>query len=436
MDNTIYVKRVRTVVGISVFTSSLVYSSLSHSVEPRLYQLGDGGAIAPHLNVEVGTDSNPLRRNDGSDSSSFVRLEPSLKYVVQQRNNRLTLGYAGDYLSYGEDYCLVPRDADCPNGSPQFDKGSYENHDFSAQGFLEISRQLRADLELSRSKLHQPAGTGLSVDDGALQSLTEPDSYDNTLLRAQLSYGAPQARGEFRFGVTQTNREYSETVRNFNQLSEKSTAPSAAILYRLGNKTQLLAGISESDVTGGNSARKVSRQYVGFELDASAITSGAVRVNNVRENFAGNQTDLEYIGWDVELTWKPRRFSTVKVTGGRETSRGLFNLDDDALATFRSPDLGLSTDIRVDWLHSWKERFSTQLGFQYNNNEVLVDDQSAGALGKGASDVTTTVRAQADYSLRRWLDVGAFFVTDTRNGGTDERDYRRTLVGVTANGTF
>ncbi len=435
MQKSIYLKRLPLHLYRSIAASLLLYGPLVQAVEPRVYQLGDGGAIAPHLSIEIGTDSNVLRRNDGSDSSSYVRLEPSFDYIVQQRNNRLTLGYEGDYYLYGEDYCIEPRDVDCPNGSPQFDKASYQDHIFSANGFLEISRQLRATLVLSQSLLNQPAGTGLSVNDGALQSLTEPDSYTNSNVRAELSYGAPQARGELRFGVTHLNKKYGEETRNFEALSEQSIGPSAAILYRVGNRTQLLAGLSTSDVTGGNSERAITRQFIGVEIDASAITSGAFQLKNVRENFAGNQTDLEYVGWDVELSWKPRRYSTVTVGGGRETSRGLFNLDDPALATFTTPDLGLTTDIEVDWVHFWKERFSTELGFQWQQNKVI-GEQAAGALGGGASDVITTVRIEGNYNLRRWLDVGAFVVSDTRDGGSDERDYNRTLVGLTANGTF
>ena len=53
------------------------HGSVAQAVEPRVYQLGDSGAIAPHLRLEFGSDSNPLRANEGSEQSAFLRVEPS-----------------------------------------------------------------------------------------------------------------------------------------------------------------------------------------------------------------------------------------------------------------------------------------------------------------------------------------------------------------------
>lgn len=414
-----------------VFMVLSITTSHALAVAPRLYQLGDGGAIAPHLRVEIGSDSNVLRRNAGSDSSTYVHLVPSVSYLVQQRNNRLNASYRGSYFLYGEDYCLQPRDIDCPNGSPQFDKASYQDHTLALNGFLEISRQLRVTLDAEKAFLHQPAGTGLSSNAGFLSSMEEPVSFDNSLARAQVSYGAPGARGELRFGVTFTDRNFDID----SNLSENSVAPSASVLYRLGSKTQLEAGISESTVSGGNSARGITRLFAGIEIDASAITSGTFRLSNVRENFDGSRGDLEYIGWDLGIIWKPRRFSTVTISGGRETARGLFNLDDPTVSTVVGQDIGITTVLDVNWQHSWKQRFSTDVAVSWQQNKS-VDDQALATLGSDSEDLTTSVRLDGNYSLRRWLDVGAFVASNFRNGQGTGRDFSRSLVGISANGTF
>lgn len=431
MEKSMLANRINCLLRTSVCAALLTGGTLAHAVEARLYQLGDGGAIAPHLSIEIGSDNNVLRQNEGSDASTYVRLEPTLRYLVQQRNNRLTFRYSGDYYLYGEDYCLEPRDADCPNGSPQYDKATYDDHTFSVQGFLEVSRKLRITANLQQAIVHQPLGTGLSANAGYLSSLTEPDSYANTLLRAEMSYGAPLARGELRFGLTHTQRKFNGNA----DLSEKSFQPSGTVLYRIGNKTQLFAGISQSTVSGGNSERDISRQFAGITVDASAITSGSFQLNNVKENFGGNRSDLEYVGWDLEVSWKPRRYSTITVSGGRETSRGLFNLDDPTVSTVRGQDIGLTTNLGVDWQHFWKDRFSTDVGLQWNKNKGL-GENSTGILGSDSDDLTTKLRLEGNYNIRRWLDLGAFVVSDVRDGQNANRDYQRTLVGLTANGTF
>ena len=364
--------RLKNIVGGVLSASAFLCGAGAYAVDARIYQLGDGGAIAPHLAIEIGSDSNVLRQNDGSDSSMFVRLEPSLEYIVQRRNNRLTLSYEGDYYQYFEDFCREPRDADCVNGDPQFDKASFQDHEIAAQGFLEITRQLRANVELERLNFHQPLGTGLSINAGRLASLTEPDSIVRTNARVEVAYGAPLARGEVRFALSNSNREFD----NEAGLSESDFSPSGTILYRIGTKTQLFAGLSSSSVTGGNSPREISRQFVGISIDASAITSGTFQLNNIREDYEGPRSDLDYIGWDVSFTWKPRRFSTVTVNGGRETSRGVFNLDNPDLATVVGDDIGITSEIGIDWRHFWRDRFSTDVDLRWLNNCLLYTSPS------------------------------------------------------------
>ncbi|MEM7257120.1 MAG: outer membrane beta-barrel protein [Pseudomonadota bacterium] len=217
-------------------------------------------------------------------------------------------------------------------------------------------------------------------------------------------------------------------------MNERSTTPSARLLYRVGNKTQVFAGISRAQVRGGNSERDVTSYSAGVEIDASAITSGSFSVSSVRENFLEmNRGDLDYIGWEAEIEWKPRRFSTVKLTGGLETARGVFNLDDPNVSTVVGQDIGIQTNIDVAWRHFWRERFSTLASLGLNINDVVGDNAGTSA---DANDRTSTLRLQGDYNLRRWVDVGAFLVSESRAGDGEDRDYSRTVIGVTANGTF
>ena len=415
---------------------ALFAGGVAEAVDPRVYQLGDGGAVAPHLTVEIGSDNNPLRRNEGSEASQFLRLQPDMRYIVQQRNNRLVVGYSGDYVQYFEDYCRdqlgngVSRPGDCQNGSPAFNKASYEDHRFFANASLEVNRQIRATLTLSRELENQPLGTGLSSNTNTLLTLVEPDAFNRTIARAEVSYGAPQARGEIRAGITYTDKEFQNDNANpqrnpeFENLNEHSLAPSVALLYRLGTRTQIFGGLGQSEVRGGNSERDISSRFVGLEFDASAITSGSIRLTDVTEDFVANRRDLNYTGWDVELTWKPRRYSTVTIGGGRETERGLFN-----------DDIGISTTLDLNWLHYWKERVSTDINVNWENNED-VDEFSSQAENSTADDATLSIRIGGNYNIRRWLDIGAFVETETRDGRAAARDYDRTVIGVTANGTI
>ena len=401
------------------------------AVEPTVYQLGDGGSIAPHIHLELGNDNNPLRSINGSQESLYLRLRPSATYLVQRRNNRLSFGYAGDFYQYFEEYCqaqnpVVVRPGDCLQGSPTFDKASFQNHALSLDGFLEVSKRLRASLQLNQTIVHQPLGTGLSSDRRVLDALTSPDYWSIRGARAQLSYGAFQARGEVRVGISLADRELNtERDVNLDAQSSTSVAPFAQLLYRIGTRTQLFAGASFDEVRGSvsdneNLERDISRITFGAELDSNSVTSGSVSLSQINEDFLGGNRDLSYLALDVSLTWRPRRFSTVTFTAGRETESGIF--DDD---------ISLTTTFEAEWVHFWRDRFNTRLRLQSVSNEDL-DEFSAFS----GTDRTTLIRLGGSYNVRRWLDIGGFLNVSSRAGSEDARDFERTVIGITANGTI
>jgi len=425
-------------VRTTVVCSALLQISQVAAVEARVYQLENGGAIAPHLTVELGQDDNPLRGENGSEASAFVTLEPELKYIFQRRNNTLTIGYSGQYLQYLDQFCSDPvgtgfglansgvdRPGDCASSASRpVDKASFQDHTLGLSGFLEISRRARATFDLSTSVTHQPLGTGLSADDSVLSLIREPDALLRNAAFAGLSYGANQARGELRFGLSVVDRSYRNNGRDLDILGESWVQPSASIFYRVGARTQIFAGLSGSDISGGNSERGVTRSFVGVEFDASAITSGSIRVSDVTEDFDNStRGDLNYAGFDVDLTWRPRRFSTVTVGAGRETQRATLN-----------EGVGITTNVDVEWLHFWRERLSSEVVLGIQRNE-----STAGVVNNDANDRTNTLRFEGNYNVRRWLDVGAFVQTEDRTGRNangQSRDYSRALIGLTANGTF
>ncbi len=424
-------------------------ASAANAVEPRTYQLGDGGAVAPHLRLEFGSDNNPLRSDDGSQEAMYLRVQPSVRYLVQRRNNSLVLGYQGNYFQYFEEYCLgqgLDRPGDCLQGSPTYDKASYQDHILSLNGVLEVSRRLRGTLSLSQVIESQPLGTGQSGNnEGVLNALRTPEFWNRQSARVEVSYGAERARGEVRAGLSLGNREFDTERQDIgDRLDERSIAPDVRVLYRVGTRTQVFAGLGASKVRGGDSPRNISRQSFGVEFDSSAITSGSIEFSNVVDDFLDtvddsgvvrSRQDLKYVGWEVELTWRPRRYSTVTIGGGREAEGGLFN-----------ENLGLTTQINAEWAHQWRERFSTRMALDLEFSE----DVAEFSVNRDSEDKPVTFRLEANYNIRRWLDIGGFVVIDSRGGQTvnrdpdnresildiESRDYGRTLIGVTLNGTI
>lgn len=426
--------------GHILLLAATLAGTVVEAVEPTEYQLGEAGTIAPHLRFEFGNDNNPLRADEGSESAAFLRLQPSVNYLAQRRNNRLTLGYAGDFYQYFQDFCLgeigVSRPGDCLQGSQDFDAASYADHALTLDGFLEVTSRLRATFALSQRIRHQPLGTGLSTSRAVLDELTSPDDWRRSRASAQLAYGASQARGELRGGIRFIDQELrTERDVNLDAQSDTTVEPFGQLLYRVGTRTQLFTGISHARVRDGisftdggqviqNLERDITRLSFGAELADSSVTSGSVSVIAVSEDFLASNREENFFAWDINLVWRPRTFSTITINGGRETESGVF--DDD---------ISLTTNIGVNWVHFWRERLSSRVQFDYTINEDLDESFTTGELDD-SEDTIVTFRFEGNYNIRRWLDVGGFVRIDSRDGRADARDFERTVIGITANGSI
>ena len=418
----------------------LLSAPSAFAVEAEIFPVGEAGAIAPPLQLDFGNDNNPLRADEGSEDSFYLRVQPDVRYLLRRRNNRLELGYEGDYYQYFQEYCQtqagVARPGDCLPGSPTFDSASYFDQRLSLDGFLEVTSRIRATAELSYEIRHQPLGTGLSANSGVLGALTTPDEWNITTARAEVSYGAFQARGEVRAGVTIADRELqTELATDLSAQSDTSVAPYVSLLYRLGSRTQVFGTVGRSAVRDSvsfnadgteaeNLERDITRLTFGAELDASAVTSGRVSVSSITEDFLAGNRDLQFLGFDVSLVWRPRTFSTVTISGGRQTESGLF--DDD---------IAIATTLDASWVHFWRERFSSTVEVGFVNNED-VDEFFTPTEDSDAEDNIWSFRFQGNYNVRRFLDIGGFLLIDTRDGTGSSRDFERTQIGITANATI
>ena len=433
-------KKMLKFVGRGLLLAATLTGTVAEAVEPTEYQLGDAGTIAPHLRFEFGNDNNPLRADEGSQEAAFLRLQPSVSYLAQRRNNQLTIGYEGDFYEYFQDFCPgevgVSRPGDCLPGSTDIDTASYQDHAVRLNGFLEVTSRVRARLRLSNTIQHQPLGTGLSTNRDVLDELTSPDDWRRTRASAELSYGASQARGELRGGLRFIDQELrTERDVNLDAQSDTTVEPYAQLLYRVGTRTQLFTGISQARVRDGisftdggqviqNLERDITRLSFGAELADSSVTSGSVSVIAVSEDFLASGRQENFIAWDINLIWRPLTFSTVTINGGRETETGVF--DDD---------ISLTTNLGVNWVHFWRERFSSRVQFDYTINDDLDESLTADEIEE-EEDTIITFRVEGNYNIRRWLDIGGFLRIDTRDGNTDDRDFERTVIGITANGSI
>jgi hypothetical protein len=90
--------------------------------------------------------------------------------------------------------------------------------------------------------------------------------------------------------------------------------------------------------------------------------------------------------WDLTANWAPLSYSQLTLSIAR-----------DVMPTIASDNLRASDRYRLNWVHNWSPRVTSQLFGALEN---------ADNKGIGRQDDYTSFGADLSYGIRRWLGVG------------------------------
>ena len=151
---------------------------------------------------------------------------------------------------------------------------------------------------------------------------------------------------------------------------------------------------------------------VGLSWDATAKTKGDVRLGMYdREYDSSGRSDEDGFHWEVELTWKPRTYSSFVLETNRRSqeTNGLGDYID-------------TQEVILTWEHKWNLRAKTLFSI-----EVAEDDYS----GTDRTDDRYNLEASYRHELRRWFDVGVGYRYEERDSDSQRRlDYDQNMFFV------
>lgn len=385
-----------------IFMKRLILATFITALAGEALAVGDGFdlgplRVMPTVGLSVGYDSNVGLTADNEVDSIVTRLSPGVRVQSGDARNRFT-------------------------GTAAMDLGWYESSsrddytDYGVTGEWLYNPLVRHAFSLDGGwrRGHDSRGTAAREGNLALLPL-DPDEYDASNIGGRYRFGAPGARGRLEFEARQTFVSYQNN-RQYTRFRDRDDfLVGGAFYWRLAPKTSALIRLDQieanyDDATLDNTER---HQYVGLELDATAKTSGTIMVGQVQKEFDDPaRDDFSGVSWRAAVSYKPRTYSVIELSTGRETDE-----------TNGYGDYILREDIALSWSHQWSERWSTQFGLGTASDEY----RGVGLFPElqGRSDDSVYYGMSGQYQLSPWLRFGAGFKAYDRDSDIPELNYQR-----------
>lgn len=353
--------------------------------------------VLPTAGLSIGYDTNVALTSDNEIDSIVTRLSPGVRVQSGDARSRFTGTASADLGWY--------------DSSSQDD---YVDYGISGEWLYNPVVRHAFTVDGGWRRGHDARGTAAREGDLALLPLN-PDEYDASNIGGRYRFGAPGARGRLELEARQSFVTYKNNRQYTRFRDRDDLLVGGAFYWRLAPKTSALIRLDQleadyDDATLDNTER---HQYVGVEFDATAKTTGTIMVGQVQKDFDDPlRDDFSGFSWRAGLSYKPRTYSVIELSTGRETDE-----------TNGYGDFILRQDIALAWSHQWSERWSTQFDIGTANE----DYRGVGLLPErqGRDDESTYYGVAGQYQISPWLRFGAGFKAYDRNSDIPELNYQR-----------
>lgn len=383
---------------VAVGASSV--TSIAWALDPMNIELTDGLRLTPFVEVEQYYDDNVFADEKQKTSSWVTVVRPTLALSAETKKATYRVTYALQNESYAsdeaDDHTDQYLDADV---GLQFD---VRNHLQINAGYDRVQDISNSDYVFDSGPV-VPRGN-----DG------EPAKYTTTNFGGVYTYGAPSAIAQIELAADYQEVRYQNSD-DFNKDLEYNALPLRATgYYRVAPKTKLLAEMRHTDYDYLRSELDSKNIGVlgGVTWDATSKTSGTVKIGAEEWKYDNSDyKDQQKPTWEAAISWRPQTNSTLTLS----TDQG-YQVGTDEANIINSQTTGLK------WRHQWLERFGTELGYSYTDNQYENSDRV---------DNTELAGVGLVYDMRRWFQLRLDYKFATNNSNFDNESYDRNIYMMT-----
>ncbi|WP_226502410.1 outer membrane beta-barrel protein [Pseudomonas sp. MWU16-30317] len=367
----------------ATLVSTFSINAQAELAKPASIDIG-GFDFTPQLNLTQSYDDNFRTLPDHKQASWISSVAPIFLLQAETRNTGYQLQYIGNNQTYWDD-----------------SSANHTDHQLTFRSVLEFDSRNRLRYDLGYKQLEQTTDTTVR---------TENDRY--TVKNAGIGYtfGAATAKNQIDLGLDYEQRRFQNADGINDDMERNTTAFIGTWYHRLSGKTRALGEVRYTDfdyLQSGNPRTSVgTAALVGLEWDATAKTTGKVRIGEEQKDFNDSDRNDRSPTWEVGIDYKPRTYSTFSLNTHKSYDEG----DDGASAIH-------VVTSKLGWEHHWSQRIKTT--FDYTHAELEYE-------GVDRQDKQNIFGSKITYGPRRWVDVSLGYLR-IKNDSTAE------LEGFTRN---
>jgi hypothetical protein len=365
------------------------------SAGPLGVRLGDSPVVfAPFLNLTAGYDDNVGLTNTNETSSPLYIISPGFLLDARDASRIFQLSYQSAIGRYEDS-----------------EDDSYTDHTMRASMDWAISSRQALRLGYDWVRGHDPRG---ATDRAAASS--RPDKYRLRTPSVLYAFGSRGAQGRLELWYSNARKDYTNN-RSSTFLADRDTEDYGGSFYwRVMPRTHALIELRQTQIdyqsTQSPFDSREDRVYGGVTWEATAATSGTIKVGNLRKRFDSGLPRFTGSSWEALVSWSPRTYSRFDFYTSRQP------IEATGLGRFI-----LSDATGVTWTHSWSSLLSTALNARYQEDDYQ---------GFNRKDEIKSLGAKVAYKFRRWMTLGAEFTHTQRDSNTPVFEYDRNLWLLTA----
>ena len=298
------------------------------------------------------------------------------------------------------------------------------NNTLSGTTSFEFTARHRLTLTGRGAFGYDPLGTLFSQGDIA-NVLRTPNQWMGYNLGGVYQYGAPGARGHLDFKFDFMNREYTNNLALTRQRDVNSYNLGVAFLWRFMPKTQLLFEVNDTIMdyyhqlnTGGNLNGSVYRIYTGATWVPTTKTRVALKFGYQYRQF--EDPSLQGKGgpaFQTMVGWSPRSRDNLSL----QFSNAFDEAQIAGSSTINTQNIG------ANWSHTWLERFNTNLGAFFMNQDYV---------GNNIQNQTIRVMTSANYQFRYNINAALEYLYSNRLSNEAQFSYDQNMVMLRLNTNF
>lgn len=363
--------------------------------------------IQPNLGIRFDFDSNIYSSSSSVESWVSVAT-PTILFSTAPAPQRYALLYQGVYGHFF-------------NESNSAD--NYADHVLGGAAHYQLGTRGQVDLIAATEKGHWDRGSYQTdgLDPTSPSFPTDPDEFDRNKWAGKFQYGAEGNRGRLRFGYGGSQLNYTNNRERTGILDYETEFASAGLSLFFHQRTAIVLDAVFTDIDyerdrPGEATLKSTdwRYLVGLTWQASAKTSGSIRLGTQRRQFDDPTiANTSNPSWEVDVRWSPREYSQFDFATSRENEE-----------TFGEGEFIDTTVYKVSWTYQWSPGWESVISWAKSDLEFV-----GSARDQSLSEFYLGLR----YPQNRLLTWEVGFERRSRDSSLSNLDYDGNLFSIGVN---